>query len=66
MKLENDRPKSVNFPAPKGSGNYFILDKTRVKLFSNFGSQHLIAHMNQRGSPVSVRSPKLSPVGPGL
>ena len=29
---------------PKGSGNYKDLDKTRVKLFPNFTSHHLITH----------------------
>ena len=30
--------------SPKGSGNYYDLDKTRVKLFPNFTRHHLISH----------------------
>ena len=30
--------------SPKGSGNYWDLDKTRVKLFPNFIRHHLITH----------------------
>ena len=31
---------------PKGEGNYYDLDKTRVKLFPNFTRHHLITHTN--------------------
>ena len=30
------------FPSPKGSGNYFIMDKKRVKLFPHFNRLRLI------------------------
>ena len=31
---------------PKCPGNYYDLDKTRVKLFPNFTRHHLIIHIN--------------------
>ena len=32
------------FPLPRGLGNYLILDKSSVTLFSNFIRHHLITH----------------------
>ena len=38
-------PKSDNVPRLlKGSGNYWILDRMRVRLFPNFTCHHLIAY----------------------
>ena len=36
--------KIKQFPSPKGSGNYLILDKMRVKLSSTFNLHDLITH----------------------
>ena len=56
MKLENNLTcvlsKIKSFSSSKGSGNYLILDKTRVKLFSNFTRHHLITNTNCLALPV--------------
>ena len=37
----------IIFPLPKGSGNYLILDRTCMKLFSNFTHYDLITNTDK-------------------
>ena len=49
--------KFKSFPPPRDSGNYLILNKTRVKLFSNFTRHHLIARTYFMARTNNAKSP---------